>query len=708
MTLTNLSADQEARARQSRHEAAVERICAHPWLALDRLSAKEYLQLMTALTGMREAHSDVWDPHTNPGMWFQPGRTQGCIQLGRYWWASVCVVQGPSEHRPWADFIPPNAPCWLSMRLSGDAQARFRTRSTVAGLFERAGNQRIVEASNLLYDLPQHEAVSVSLVGLAGGETPGDAKAAAAELAAQLEAWLGLRVSLSASATSALSLCVPAFVGVGGVQPPIWPATNAQAGMLLPVGRPFSPWQSRTPIRPFFKTKAAFQTSAGNEAPSGYSYNSFGDQPTYVTLVAGQAGSGKSMALSHIAMEFSQRNPQSPVRILDVGNSAAPLAELWRQNGHSVATPDLREVPPINLLQPPFPMTAGGPLQASSIMTLLNLLVPNFEGRLPTLTDRGLKLVWGMAHAGVHEGRDPRAIEDCMKRGDIEGAREAHAAAAPTLRQLALAFATQALAGPNRNDPDAKYLNTSITEITTQHPNLIRSIPTEWMAANRMVAELGGQALMDDPLTPVRYTLGLSLLTGDLAPSDWQLASAPGEASLEYARETAKTLSSAPKLVLCDELHRLQGNKTAETWLERIAREGRKAYLGMLLASQRASDFAPKVVAQASVRIVFSNDPTGPECFDLDPDIIRNGTGRAALYARHNNGLVFQAPLRLQLAPEHLWALGSGARERALVQALTSARKSHAVALSELARRLPSGRLPPDAPPASELIQAWS
>ena len=56
----------------------------------------------------------------------------------------------------------------------------------------------------------------------------------------------------------------------------------------------------------------------------------FGRQPSYVTVIAGASGSGKSLSLARIAKRFTRQYPDSPVRILDVGRSAEPLAELWR------------------------------------------------------------------------------------------------------------------------------------------------------------------------------------------------------------------------------------------------------------------------------------------------------------------------------------------------------------------------------------------
>ena len=712
LTVLSAANDPEAKARQARHEAAIERLYNHPWLAIERLSVTDYLKLMTGFTGVRKSHAGGWDTKINPGFWFQPGRSGTCINLGRYWWASVYVSRGPANHRPWADFVPPHVPCMLSVRISGDAQSRFRFRSWVTGLVEKAGNQSQAHASTLLYDLPSDEAVAVGMAGLAGGQTPDEANAAAAELAAQLEAWLGVRVSLKAEPLSVLAHCVPAFIGtkagLGPGQLSIWPATTAQSGCILPIGQPASPWQPKSPVQPFIKTKASFHTAASQETPRGYPVSLFGTTPTFVILIAGQAGSGKSMGLSELALEFTQQNPQAPIRILDVGESAAPLAHLWRQNGHAVATPDLTGIPPVNPLQPPFPLTAGGPLQLSGVMMLLSLVVPEFTGRRPALAERAVKLTWGLAGSGRIAGKDPKAVEASLQKGDIEAARLAHARVAPNLHDLALTFASPAMAGPRRDDEDAAYLNKSLTEVTHRLPELIQETPAEWVAANRMIAELGGQAMTDDPLTPVRYALGLLLLTGDLVPTDWDLGSAPGPAAAAYAADLAKRLRAEPKLLMGDEVHRLKGFALAEKWLERGAREGRKALLGMALASQQASDFPEAVIAQSSIQILFGNDPTGVTHFGLDSAVIRPGTGNAALRAVQTNGMVYQAALRLHLSSEQLWALGSGARERALVADLTRERRSHAEALKELARRLPSGRLPPDAPPARELVQTWT
>ena len=47
-----------------------------------------------------------------------------------------------------------------------------------------------------------------------------------------------------------------------------------------------------------------------------------------VPVIAGASGSGKSLSLARMAERFTRKHPDSPVRILDAGRSAEPLADL--------------------------------------------------------------------------------------------------------------------------------------------------------------------------------------------------------------------------------------------------------------------------------------------------------------------------------------------------------------------------------------------
>lgn len=713
LALNTLSREDDPDSRRSRHEAAIERLRRNDFLALERLRGDQYAALLNALATSRASGARRWAELESPGQWFSPGRKHGTLRLGNYWWASVCVSSGPSEHLPWSEFSPPgDFPCWLNFRIQGNAQQVFSKRGMLARLLRRAGNESLSDACAALESMQPNQAVAVSLAGLAAGNSPREANANAAALAAQIEAWLGCRVTLSASAISVLALCIPGFVTFRDPQPPPWPATNRQAGELLPLEQPASPW--RVPARktriidPFEREPGPFITLPSNEAPRNFPYRSFGGLPTLVTLFAGQTRSGKSIAMSKLAFDFSQRHPGAPIRILDVGESAVPLADIWRRAGHAVATPDLREIPPCNPLKPPFPMLAGGELHLASVVELLSRLVEGLNQRRQGLLERALRIVWAQATRGMLDGRKPGDIETLFAAGDLDGAMRAHAQACPTLRELAKVMSTQAMMGASGDDADAKYLTERITETIGRLPALVDDAPPAWSGAGRVVAELGGQTYIDDPLTPVRYALGVWLLTGDLIPDDWQIASAPGPETKAYIAKRAQQIKVSDKMVICDEIHRLKGDESTQKWIERVAREGAKARLGLNLAAQSATDFKDIVLAQASALVLFGTDPDSIGHFGIDPRAIRGGIGNCAIKATDRNGNTYHAGLRMALTPEQLWALGGAARERALVKALAHQRGSYTGAVTELARRLPGGHLPDDAPPTDELIRAWA
>lgn len=732
LTLVTASRDPEAKVRRGRHEAIARRAVVPDWLALRRLNARDALALAAGLSGLRQASPGRWPKGDGSrkkqrgiGHWFDIGRELGAIQLGRTWLASVCVVGGPTRHRPWSEFRPINAPCWLHFRVAGDAHQRFAVRGAAARILQKIGNEPLVEACDALESIPRGQAVAISIAGLAGGATPAAAKAAAAALAAQLESWLGVRTSLQASAADVLALCVPGFVAArGGARPPAWAASGEQAGALLPFDQPASPWVSQDlrriqnwvppRVRALTRRGEAEPTVIVTDPPRGrampYAFDLFGRQPSYVSLLAGASGSGKSLSLARIVEQFTQAHPQSPVRILDVGRSAEPLARLWRAAGVAVATPDLTEVPDYNPLLPPFPLLAGGALQASAVKAMVRILLPRMDAYQEAVFERVLQLVWEAAARGHLEGRGQAhaAVEAYVAAGQWGQAREAHAEASATFDDILERVNT----GPVKGAPGtqtaaaADQLAEDLPTAINRAPGLLNSPPPEWQGALRVVAELGAQADTEDPLVKLRYALGLHMLTGDLIPDDWKLASAPGPAAGEHAAERARALREVRKIVICDEAHRLAANEQAMNWSKRLAREGRKARLALILASQAIEDFDDVIIQQASLRMLFGDDP-GPHRFGLHPDTVRPGVGNLALVVGMADGHIYQSRLRVSVTPEHLWALASGVGERALIDALAAARGSRTAAIRELARRLPDGRVPPDAPSAEELVRVW-
>ena len=716
----------QANVRRERHEAIVRRLTAPKWLALRRLNGQDSLNLAAGLSGLRPSAIDAWpDGSTGVAGWFDIGREVGAIQLGRYWLASVCAVGGPTNHRTWADFHSIDAPCWLHFRIAGNAHKRLSFRAKATHTFRRAGNERRAEAFDALAEYPEGTVPCVSIVGLAAGTTPFKAKAAAAALAQQLESWLGVRVSLQASAIDVLSLCVPGFVSTrGGLRPNAWAATGEQAGGILPLGQPASPWtgydlskiQNWVPaniqaINPNHNQEPTVMVTApagGRAQP--YPFDLFGAQPTPISVIAGASGSGKSLAMARIIQDFTTRYPDSPVRILDVGRSAEPLADLWRSVGVSVATPDLQVAPDINPMAPPFPLLAGGPVHAAAVKAIIKLLIEDLDKRKQGVLDRALKLVWEEAASGILQGRKKpyEELERHMARKEWALARAAHAKAVPTLEDLTDKLSSPAIKGIG--GPAVKAAESLVGDLLQSMENadnLLRSPPPEWHGALRVIAELGGQAISDDPQTALRYALGVWMLSGDLIPDDWQLDSAPGPASKAWASERCARIRSQPKIIVCDEMHRLADDPQVQLWLARLAREGRKARLGLMLASQSTRDFSELIVQQSSVRMLFGVDANGPGRFGVHPETIRPGVGNLALACGMGDGHYYQSRLRIAVTPEHLWALASGVGERALIQAMIERHGGRTKAVRELAQRLPEGRIPADAPPLKELIRAW-
>ena len=715
----------QAQSREGRHAQACEGLSSSAWLDLKRMDAAEMLTMAQSLAGLRHSAPAAWpgldSPDALPGAWFAFDRNRNAIRLGNYWWAGVCVASGPAHHRDFTGLVLPSAPLILTTRLAGGARRRFSARAGVARALRRAGNEPLVDAHDALLALPEGGVFAASMCGLAGAPTADEALDRAAALAGAIEAWLGCRCTLHAAAGDVLAHCVPGFtLSARGLRLPEWPAAAGQAAGLLPAVGPASPWARPDPLgfvppaRGGEKPAPAVFTGGQASARSLYPFDLFVRAQSHSAVIAGTSGSGKSLGLARIAWHFTRQYPRSPVRILDAGRSAAPLAAAWRDEGGRVAEVDLSDLPDCNLLAPPFPMLEGGPLLAEAVKAIVRILHPGLKDRQETAFETALSLAWGQAREGMLEGRSQAHanIEAALAAGALAEARAFHAQACATLEDVLELVSTPAVRGGTPGSRQAAGdLAEALSEAMPKAQPLTRPMAARWQGAARVVAELGPSGSAEPgKMERLRYAVALHLLSGDLAPTDWQTNSAPGEASRAWAKAEAAARLREPKLLMADEAHRLRSDPQALKFAARIALEGRKARLGLVMASQFASHFPPFVVEQAPVRVLFGQaSPSERQAFGFaGPPPAGMAAGDATLGAAMADGTRWQARVRAQMPPEHLWALASSTPEVAAREAFAEALGDAGSAVRLLAHRLPGGKLPPDAPPPEALVEAWA
>lgn len=191
----------------------------------------------------------------------------------------------------------------------------------------------------------------------------------------------------------------------------------------------------------------------------------------------------------------------------------------------------------------------------------------------------------------------------------------------------------------------------------------LRFMMNPWDGAGDPLGEIIGQLLNDGP--PVRI-VDLSGVPNEIA----------GTASAAIARilfslkvwQTVEERASSPVLLVCEEAHRYVPNRgeaqyeAAQGAIRRIAKEGRKYGLGLLLVSQRPSEVEATVLSQCNSWIVLriTNDADREHVRGVLPDAMSGLTKTLSSLRRREAIFVGQAaklPSRIlirQLQPDEL------------------------------------------------------
>lgn len=539
---------------------------------------------------------------------------------------------------------------------------------------------------------------------------------AAARVARAIQGWGGCEVDqrLGNPIGPVLST-VPALKSCGAGVLSVPPIEDAVA--LMPIARPASPWRSGSFL---------FRTPDGKLYPY-QPYSS--EQAAWVTLVYAPMRGGKSVLMNALnaALCMAPGIDRLPmISILDIGPSSAGLISLLREAlppalRHQVMYHRLRMLAEdsINPCDTLLGMREPVPVHRSFLINLLTLLATPVgdlapPGDVPHLAqmcvdesyrefaDRGtrsrpyapnidrevdeLLLAYNIGH-------DSRTVwwelvDALFARGEVRGAMLAQRYAVPLLGDVAAKARDPRIASQFRGkapngEPIVDYFVKAVTHAVREYPILAR--PTRFdLGMARVVsldlAEVAPQGGVNaDRQTAVMYMLARQVLAGPyfLSTDLLQAASMPQGYKDWHYREIQR-IATDPKRICFDEFHRTQSAPIVRRQVLMDIREGAKANLEIILASQMLNDFDEAMIELATTIFVLGVGQTSlvdtVRTFQLGDHaagiLERLGkptsAGAKLLASFTTRSGKFNAELMHTLSATELWAYSTTAEDRAI------------------------------------------
>jgi len=199
-----------------------------------------------------------------------------------------------------------------------------------------------------------------------------------------------------------------------------------------------------------------------------------------------------------------------------------------------------------------------------------------------------------------------------------------------------------------------------------QHDPRIRFLMKEYVAGDPTLAEVLAQFVGPREGDKTLTIIDISGLPNEVAGP---LTAAIARLLFQYKMyQLTEERKSDPVLIVCEEAHRYVPNRgeaqyaAAQTAIRRVAREGRKYGLGLMLVSQRPSDIEETVLSQCNTWIVLrlTNSADQAHVSKMLPDALGGMTAQLSSLPRQEalfvgEGAALPARIRLTtLSNEHL------------------------------------------------------
>lgn len=430
---------------------------------------------------------------------------------------------------------------------------------------------------------------------------------------------------------------------------PVAAAPLAHAIAMSPIARQASPWEYGSIL---------YKTDDGKPWP--YMPGS-SKQTTWVTLMVGTPGSGKSVAMNAInfgsIISPSAAGGKDPVlprlAMIDIGPSSAGMISLIQEalpahRRHEAVFRQLKMSADnaINVFDTQLGMRVPTSSEMVFLINFLSLICGNGI-EAPSNAMRGLiaasvkqayqnfsdtknarrymlneepaidELLVELGYEAHHETVWWEIVDFFKEQGRLHEASVAQRHAVPTIADLVSASQVdqvKALYGTaidsETGQPILNSFQRMISEIVRDYPILASHTRFSLGSARIVSLDLmhvtpGGASEAAKKQTALMYMLARQVLTRDffLAEEDFNRAAEVGdlpEIYLDYHQKRARENLLIPKLINMDEFHRTGKIAMIIEQVLQDAREGRKFNIDIKIASQLIEDFPPSIIAVAT------------------------------------------------------------------------------------------------------------
>lgn len=421
---------------------------------------------------------------------------------------------------------------------------------------------------------------------------------------------------------------------------------------MMPFSRQASPWDSGAVL---------FRTTSGKPWP--YQPGS-SKQTTWITLLVGTPGSGKSVAMNAInfAAAISPSaggdEPVLPrIAIIDIGPSSSGLISLIQESlpakkRHEVMFQKLRmdRSHAINVFDTQLGMRRPLSLERTFLINFLTLICGDGE-RPPSNAMRGLiTATIDRAYEEFADDRNPRrytrgdillvddalaetgfmeshetiwweVVDHLMRAGRLHEAEIAQRMAVPTLQDLVTASNADQIVSLYGTAMDAETGQGILSSFRRMISEVVRDYPILGSATRYSIgaARIVSMDLMDVTArgagpaarkqTAIMYMLARQVITRDFFIDESEVVSMVKTGALPpeykaYHVERARMNLQIPKIICMDEFHRCGSIAAVTDQVLQDAREGRKFNIDIKCASQLIEDFPPQIIEVASSILV--------------------------------------------------------------------------------------------------------
>lgn len=437
---------------------------------------------------------------------------------------------------------------------------------------------------------------------------------------------------------------------------PVAAAPLEHALALCPLARQATPWEEGSVL---------FRTDDGK--PWAYQPGS-SKQTTWVTVLVGTPGSGKSVLMNAInfasAISPSSAGGKDPVlprlAMIDIGPSSSGMISLIQEalpshRRHEALFRKLKmsRDNAINVFDTQLGMRRPTSNERQFLVNFLSLICGSgteppsgaMRGLITACIDRvyhdfsddqsprrfirneEYEVDRALDEIGFEEDVETvwwEIVDLLMEHGKIHEASIANRHAVPTISDLVTASQVDQVSALYRNAKDAdtgqpimESFQRMISEVVRDFP--ILSTHTQFslgsarvVALDLMDVTVGGASDAAKKQTALMYMLARQILTRDFFIDEKELRSACNQgvlpaSFLDHHVERARQNLQLPKLICMDEFHRTGKIPMITEQVLQDAREGRKFNVDIKIASQLIEDFPPSIIEIVSSLIVCNS-----------------------------------------------------------------------------------------------------